>query len=65
MIEIYVGGNICYVCKMDLNAMYIIMTDDFIKPDTYIEVKLEDGCIGYIRKNSVISFNSISEAERR
>lgn len=50
MIEVYVGGNICYESDMALELLFSIMTDDFIGPDDFIEIGLSDGCKAYIRK---------------
>lgn len=65
MIEVYVGSNICYECDISLKVFNDIMTDSFIKSDTFIDVKLNDGSTGYIKKGAIISFNDSAEAERR
>ena len=65
MIEVYVGGNICYESDMALELLFSIMTDDFIGPDDFIEIGLSDGCKAYIRKRSIMSFNGIATEERR
>lgn len=44
MIEVYVGGNICYESDMGLELLFSIMTDNFIRPDDFIELRLSDGC---------------------
>jgi hypothetical protein len=38
MIEIYVGGNTCYECDMSLQSMYLLMTEEYIPPDAFIEI---------------------------
>jgi hypothetical protein len=65
MIEIYVGGNICYESSMDLNMLYTIMSDSFVSSDTFIEFTLSDGCTAYAKKGSIISFNAVEVEESR
>jgi hypothetical protein len=60
MIEIYVGsGQVCYQSDMNIEALRLIMEDKFIKPDDFINIKLMDGDIAYVKKSSILSFNTI------
>jgi len=61
MIEIYAGGNTCYESTLDINTLYVIMTDDYIKPDTFLEIPLIDETIAFIKKQAITSFNSLTE----
>lgn len=65
MIEVYVSGDICYESYMELNILHSIMSDSFIGPDTFIELNLSDGCTAYVRKSSIVSFNSVETEESR
>lgn len=51
MIDVTYGPNAAF-CKVDMNFdnMFLIMTDDFIKPDTFIKLTFDDGLHGAIRK---------------
>ena len=61
MIEIYLINNIFYESSLTLDEFYSFMVDDFIKPETFIQIPLSDGDSAYIRKSTVVSFNNVIE----
>lgn len=64
MIEIYLSGNIFYESSLTLNEFYNLMADDFIKPETFIQIPLSDGDTACVKKSTVISFNNVIESAK-
>ena len=56
MIDIFCTGASFYGVKLSYAAMEIIMREDFVKDQHFIEIVFEDGTKGAIRKGTVIGF---------
>ena len=56
MIDIFCTGASFYGVKLSYVAMEIIMREDFVKDQDFIEFVFEDGTKGAIRKGTVIGF---------
>ena len=56
MIDIFCTGASFYGVKLSYAAMEIIMREDFVKDQDFIEFVFEDGTKGAIRKGTVIGF---------
>ena len=50
-----IDGN-CYEVVNSTDEIECIMYDDFIKPNTFIQLIFPDGCKLHIRKGSIIAF---------
>lgn len=56
MIDIFCTGASFYGVKLSYAAMEIIMREDFVKDQDFIEFVFEDGTKGAVRKGTVIGF---------
>ena len=54
--DIFLSGGSILGARMTYEIFLAVMTDDFVGPDDFIPVKLEDGTRVAVRKGDVCAF---------
>lgn len=61
MVEIYLEDGFCLQTAMTLEGVLAILEDEFVSPEAYVRIKLQDGCISAFRKKNVVGISEITE----